>query len=170
MVGHNYFRSQYDSCMYFKNLGNDSFIYLLLYVDDMLIAAKDISEINRLKEELHGEFEMKHLGAAKKILGIEIQRDKISGKLYLTQKSFIEKVLERFGMKDAKLVSTPLAAHFRLSAALSPQHEKDIEYMSHVPYSSAVGSIMYAMVCTRSDIAHAVSVVSRYIANPGKGH
>jgi hypothetical protein len=93
MVGHDYFRSQYNSCVYFKNLGNDSFIYLLLCVNDMLIAAKDMFEINRLKKELHGEFEMKDLEAAKKILGMEIQRDRTSGKLYLTQKSFIEKVL-----------------------------------------------------------------------------
>jgi hypothetical protein len=95
--------------VYFKNLGNGSFIYLLFYVDNMLIAAKDMSEINRLKEELHGEFEMKDLGAAKKILGIEIQRDRTLVKLYLSQKSFIEKVLKRFGLKDVKPVcNTPI--------------------------------------------------------------
>jgi len=42
--------------------------------------------------------------------------------------------------------------------------------MSHVPYSSAVGSLMYAMVCTRPDLSHAVSVVSRYMHNPGRDH
>jgi hypothetical protein len=103
---------------------------------------------------------MKDLGTAKKILGIEIQRDKNLGKLYLTQKNFIEKVLERFGMKNAKTISTPLAVHFKLSVVLSPQSEKDIKYMSHVPYSSAVGGITYAMVCTRPDITYVVSVVS----------
>lgn len=91
MVRHGYFRSQHDSCVYFKILGNDSFTYLLLYIDDILIAANDMSEINRLKEELCGEFEMKNLRAAKKILGMEVQRDKTSCKLYLTQKSFVEK-------------------------------------------------------------------------------
>lgn len=70
-------------------------------------------------------------------------------------------------MQNCKSVSTPLAAHFRLSAALSPQTEEDKEHMSHVPYASAVGSIMYAMVCTRPDISHAVSVVSRFMGNPG---
>ncbi|KAL5858125.1 hypothetical protein ACOSQ3_005583 [Xanthoceras sorbifolium] len=170
MIGHGYSRSQYDSCVYFRKLKDGSFVYLLLYVDDMLIAAKDMFELNKLKSELSGEFEMKDLGAAKKILGMEIRRDKAAGKLYLTQKSFVEKVLERFGMKNAKPVSTPLAAHFKLSAAMSPQSDNDIEYMSHVPYSSAVGSLMYAMVCTRPDIAHAVSVVSRYMSNPGKEH
>ena len=63
-----------------------------------------------------------------------------------------------------------LAAHFKLSAALSPQTEEEVEHMSRVPYVSVVGSIMYAMVCTRPDISNAVSVVSRYMDNPGKAH
>ncbi|KAL6321549.1 hypothetical protein AAG906_021744 [Vitis piasezkii] len=69
---------------------------------------------------LHGEFEMKDLGAMKKILGMEIHRDRKVWKLYLSWKKYIEKVLERFGMQGSKLVSTPLAAHFKLSSALSP--------------------------------------------------
>ena len=55
-------------------------------------------------------------------------------------------------MLDAKSVKTPLAAHFQLSANLSPQTDEDEKNMSRVPYTSAVESIMYAMVCTRSDI------------------
>ena len=73
-------------------------------------------------------------------------------------------------MGNCKAVSIPFAAHFRLSAESCPQSEEDIEKMSHVPYSSAVGSLMYAMVCTRPDLSHAVSVVSRYMHNPGKDH
>lgn len=69
MVGNGYCRSGYDNCVYHKKLPNGSFIYLLLYVDDMLIAAKDMFEINRLKAQLSGEFEMKDLGVAKKSLG-----------------------------------------------------------------------------------------------------
>ena len=73
-------------------------------------------------------------------------------------------------MKNAKPVSTPLASHFRLSTAGSPQSVEEEEYMVKVPYSSAIGSIMYAMVCTRPDISQAVSVVSRYMSRPGKTH
>ena len=73
-------------------------------------------------------------------------------------------------MQQSKPVSTPLAAHFKLSVDLSPQFEEEKEHMSRVPYTSAVGSMMYAMVCTRLDISQAVSVVSRYMANPGKEH
>ena len=110
------------------------------------------------------------MGAAKKNLGVKIIRDRKSGMLYLSQRGYIEKVLHHFNMHDAKPVSTPLAAHFRLSSALCPVSDDDIEYMSRIPYSSAVGSLMYAMVCSRPDLSHALSVVSRFMANPGKEH
>ena len=112
---------------------------------------------------------MKDLGAAKKILRMKIHRNMQEEKLFLSQKKYIEKVLERFCILDAKLVKTPLAAHIRFSADLSTQTDEE-KYMSHVPYASAVESIMYAMVCTRLDISHAFSVVSRYMDRPGKGH
>lgn len=65
----------------------------------------------------------------------------------MSQKKYIEKVFERFEMVDSKLVGTPLAAHFRqLSAFLFPQNDEDEQFMSSVPYSSAVGSITYTMV------------------------
>jgi hypothetical protein len=72
-------------------------------------------------------------------------------------------------MQNSKPVSTPLATHFRLSTVLAPQSEEE-QFMPRVPYSSAVGSIMYAMVCTSPNISQAVSVVSRYMANLGKLH
>ncbi|KAL3514410.1 hypothetical protein ACH5RR_027127 [Cinchona calisaya] len=75
MLGHGYSRSMYDSCVYFQKLTDGSFIYLLLYVDDMLIVAKNLIEIYTLKSQLNSEFEMKDLGAVKKILGMEIKRD-----------------------------------------------------------------------------------------------
>ncbi|KAG8473113.1 hypothetical protein CXB51_035076 [Gossypium anomalum] len=170
MTSHDFKRSSFDSCVYFKKNSDGSFVYLLLYVDDMLIAAKDKGEIRKVKAQLSEEFEMKDLGPAKEILGIEILRDRKISKLYLSQKGYIEKVLCRFNIQSAKPVSTPLATHFRLSSALSPQSDDEIEYMSHVPYSSAVGSLMYAMVCSRSDLSYAVTVVSRYMVNPGKEH
>ncbi|KAG8481121.1 hypothetical protein CXB51_025897 [Gossypium anomalum] len=170
MTSHNFKRSSFDSCVYFKKNSDGSFVYLLLYVDDMLIAAKDKGEIRKVKAQLSEEFEMKDLGPTKKILGIEILRDRKTSKLYLSQKGYIEKVLCRFNMQSAKPVSTSLAAHFRLSSVLSPQSDDEIEYMSHVPYSSAVGSLMYAMVCSRPDLSYAVSAVSRYVVNPNKEH
>jgi hypothetical protein len=84
MIGHGYTRSSYDSCVYYRQLVDGSFFYLLLYVDDMLIAAKSMLEIKRLKSLLGDEIEMKDLSAVKKILGMEIHRDRKVGKLYLS--------------------------------------------------------------------------------------
>jgi ATP-binding cassette subfamily B (MDR/TAP) protein 1 len=84
MLSHDFKRSDYNSCVFFKTVGGSA-IYLLFYVDDMLIAAKDKSEIVKLKAQLNKEFEMKDLGAAKKILGVQIVRDRKFGMLYLSQ-------------------------------------------------------------------------------------
>ena len=67
-------------------------------------------------------------------------------------------------------MSTPLPSYLKLSKDDSPKSDVKKTEMAKVPYSSAVGSLMYAMVATRPDIAFAVRVVSRYIADPGKKH
>ena len=86
MIGKGYHRSEYDNCVYQKELFDGFFIYLLLYVDVMLIVCNNMSKINKLKTQLQGEFEMKDLGAVNKILGMKIHRDRKIGKLYLSQK------------------------------------------------------------------------------------
>ena len=84
--GKRYTRSHYDLCVYYNKLPGGEYIYLLLYVDDMLIASKSRSVIDKLKKDLSSEFEMKDLGEAKKVLGMEIERDRRSDKVSLTQK------------------------------------------------------------------------------------
>ncbi|RVW39706.1 Retrovirus-related Pol polyprotein from transposon TNT 1-94 [Vitis vinifera] len=156
-------RCEADHCCYVKSFDN-SYIILLLYVDDMLIVGSDIEKINNLKKQLSKQFEMKDLGAAKQILGMRIIRDKANGTLKLSQSEYVKKVLNRFNMNEAKPVSTPLGSHFKLSKEQSPKTEEEMDHMSKVPYASAIGSLMYAMVCTRPDIAHAVGVVSRFMS------
>ncbi|XP_047331295.1 uncharacterized protein LOC124934840 [Impatiens glandulifera] len=73
-------------------------------------------------------------------------------------------------MDKAKVVSSPLTTNFKLTDKDCPTSKEDIEDMDKVPYASAVGILMYAMVCTRPDIAHAVGVVSRFLSNPGRKH
>ena len=101
---------------------------------------------------------------------MEIQRDRKIGLLSLTQKEYIQKVLARFSMEGAKAISTLMHLHIQLSSKGSPILEKDKAYMMKVSYASAVGSLMYATVCTRPDIAQTVGLVSRFMANPGKMH
>ena len=131
MLAHGYSRSNYDHCIYLKQFPNGSFVYLLLYVDDMLIASHEKSLIVELKAQLSHEFHMKDLGPAKKILGMEIQRDRHVGTLFLYQKSYIEKVLEKYNLSNCKYVATPFASHLKLSLRQCPIIENEKEHMSH---------------------------------------
>ena len=134
----------------------------------MLIVGANLHEIDKLKRNLSEEFAMKDLGAAKQILGMRIIRNKEIFKL--SREEYVKKVLSKFNLSGAKPVSTPLASHFRLSKDQSPITKDERAYMEKVPYASTIGSLMYAMVCTRPDIAYAVRVVSRFMSNPGKQH
>ncbi|KAI3450211.1 hypothetical protein Pfo_006876 [Paulownia fortunei] len=101
---------------------------------------------------------------------MEIKRDRRNKSLFLTQGSYIGKVLQRFAMYEAKSVSTPLGKHFKLSATQAPGSDEEKNYMSRVPYASGVGNVMYEMVCSRPDLAYAISMVSRFMANPRDAH
>ncbi|GKV30830.1 hypothetical protein SLEP1_g39605 [Rubroshorea leprosula] len=138
--------------------------------DDMIIAGNNPTYVSTLKAQLAGEFDMKDSGAVNQILGMKVFRDRKDMKIWLNQKNYIERVLQRFNMQNAKPVSTPFPVHIKLSSEYSPSTEAEKAAMSRVPYSSAVGSLMFAMVGTRPDIAQAVEAVSKYMANPGRVH
>ena len=101
---------------------------------------------------------------------MRIIRDKANGTLKLSQSEYVKKALSRFNMNEAKPVSTPLGSYFKLSKEQSLKTEEERDHMSKVPYASAIGSLIYAMVCTRPDIAHAVRVVRRFMSRSGKQH
>ena len=122
-------RCEYDCCVYIKDIDQEDALYLLLYVDDMLIASRSMDAVKRLKKILSSKFEMKDLGPAKKILGMKICRDMFKGVLHLSQKKYVQKILERFGMEKAKPVEMPLLSHISLSKLQCPQPEEEREYM-----------------------------------------
>ena len=165
-----YKRGEYDCYVYSRTFDDGHMIILILYVDDMLIACRDMSKINELKGILNFEFDMKDLGTVKKILGIEIKRDQENWRLYRSQDKYIEKGLEKFNMVNVKPVSTPLASHFNLSAKKSPSTKAKLEEMKKIPYASAVECLIYVIVCTRPDLTQALSVVSKYMSNPDINH
>jgi len=117
----------------YNKLPSEEYIYLLLYVNDMLIASKSRSVINKLKKNLSSEFEMKDLGKGNKVLGMKIERDRKGDKFSLTQKGYLKKVLQKFNINgDTKSVSIPLAPHFKLKGTISPtsieEHECTLTY------------------------------------------
>ncbi|KAL4379562.1 hypothetical protein GQ457_02G035640 [Hibiscus cannabinus] len=141
-----------------------------LDVKTTFLPGHDKKKIDALKKALSNSFAMKDLGSVKQILGINIIRDRSKKLLWLSQEQYIEKVLRRFNMHKSKPVSVPLAGHFKLNKKQSPTSENEKEEMKDVPHSSAVRSLMYAMICTRPVIAYAVGMVSRFLSNLGKVH
>ena len=77
----------------------------------------------------------------------------------------MKKILNRFNMNEAKPASTPLT-HFRQSKEQSSKTKEEMDHMSKIPYALGIGSLMYAMVCTRPDITHAVEDMNRYMSRP----
>ena len=139
-------RSKEDHCVYFKLIGGHV-IYLVLYVDDMLLVGNDKEIIQDLKTQLSSKFNMKDLDVENYIFGMEIKRDRTKRKIWLNQRKYVETILQRFNMQDRKPVKVPILVGVNLSVEQCPKTQEEEEDMSHVPYASAVGSLMYAMVC-----------------------
>ena len=115
-------------------------------------------------------FRSKDLGEAAYILGIKIYRDRSKRLVGLSQSTYLDKVLKKFRMENSKKGFLPMLQGKVLSKTQSPVTAEDREIMNNVPYASAIGSIMYAMLCTRPDVCHAVSLTSRYQSDPGVEH
>ena len=162
-------RSEDESCVYVKASGS-VVTFLVLYVDDILLIGNDIPTLQDVKSWLGKCFAMKDLGEAAYILGIRILRDRSKRLIGLNQSTYLDKVLKRFGMENSKKGDLPIQSNTKMSKTHSPSTDKEIAEMSRIPYASAVGSIMYAMTCTRPDVSFALSMVSRYQGNPGKAH
>ena len=101
---------------------------------------------------------------------MEIKRDRASNKFWLSQQKYVEGIQTTFNIKDCKPVKVPIPIGTKLSLDQCPKLEQEIEYMTYVPYASAVGCLIYAMVCTRPYIAHAVGVLRKYMTTLGKEH
>jgi hypothetical protein len=158
-----------DECIYLKFCGS-KFIFLVLYVDDILLASNDKNLLHQTKNFLFSKFEMKDLGEASFVLGIEILRERSQGILRLSQRNYIDKVLSRYGMKECKPGDTPVAKGDKFSLKQCPQTDFEKNAMKDIPYASVVGSLMYAQVCTRPDIAFITGMLGRYLSNPGMEH
>ena len=156
-------RSTADPCIFSKGKGKEALI-AVIYVDDILIASNNESEINKLTKHLASEFQIKDLGEVKYCLGIEFTRNKMEIKM--NQKVYIENMLEKFGMKESKPVSTPMDCNVKLKKAINESENQNKD----LPFRELVGSLMYLAVCTRPDIAYAVSNLSQFSNCYDKSH
>jgi hypothetical protein len=160
VLANGYIINESDKCIYSK-FQNGKGVMICLYVDDMLIFGTSINEVEETKAFLSKNFDMKDLGEADVILGIKIIRD--GNHIGLSQSHYIEKVLQKFNHLDCKPISTP----FDQTVSLQPNKGCPV---AQLEYSKVIGCLMYAMTCTRPDIAYAVGRLSRYTSNPSKEH
>lgn len=161
VLSNGYLLNQADKCVYSKFDESGKGVIICLYVDDMLIFGTDQNQVDLTKEFLSSKFSMKNMGEADVILGIRIKHE--SNKISMSQSHYIEKVLKKFNYFDCTPVSTPMDT----SEKLMPNTGKAV---SQLEYSRVIGCLMYAMTCTRPDIAFAVGKLSRYTSNPSAHH
>lgn len=163
---HDFHRSTQDYSLY---INYDRKILVLIYVDDLVLAAADIKAISWIKNALTNAFEMTDLGELAMFLGLEIQRDRSQRILTLGQQRYINRILQRHGMQDARPSLTPLDPNTRLRACPINRPTK-AQPVNLELYQSAVGSLMYAMLGTRPDLAYGVGLVSQFNHSPQPEH
>ena len=121
---------------------------LSLYVDYILIPGNDLEFVQTIKRWLPSTFKMKDIGEVSYIFWVKIHRDHSINLMTLSQEYYIKKILEWFNMQDYNPIDTPFVRSENLSKEIGLKTLKEKRKMSNVPYSSVVGSLMYATMCT----------------------
>ena len=136
----------------------------------MLLIGNDIPMLQSVKLWLSNKFSMKDLGESSYILEIKIYRDRSKRMLGLSQSKYIDLILKRFSMDGSKRGYLSMSQGIHLFKKMSPKIPEQRNRMSSIPYALAIGSLMYAMLCTRPDVAYTLGIVSRFQADPGEIH
>ncbi|GJT92782.1 retrotransposon protein, putative, ty1-copia subclass [Tanacetum coccineum] len=145
-------------------------VFMAQLEDDILLIGNDILTLKSVKNWLGKCFAMKDLGDATYILGIKIYIDRLKRLIGLSQDTYLDKILKRFKIENSKKENLPLHHGIKISKDLCLKTNEELDRMSQVPYASAIGSIMYDMMCTMPDVSFALSMVSQHQWNPGEGH
>jgi hypothetical protein len=139
-------------------------------VFDILLIGNDIPMLKVMKSSLRKSFSMKDLREVAYILSIKIYRDRSKRLIGLRQDVYIYKILNWFNIQDSKKGFLPMSYDITLSKKQCPLPPNEQERMSVIHYASAIGSIIYTMLCTHPDVSYALSVTSRYQSNYGESH
>jgi hypothetical protein len=145
-------RSQANHSLYVKQT-DEYLLIVIIYVDDLIILASNVSILKLLKSRLEDEFEMSDLGGLHYCLGVEFERDRANRTITMSQSKYMEEVLKRFNMEECKPIGTSLDVNSKLLKLTEEEFQGIQKEMQSIPYKAAVGSFMYAMVGTRPDLA-----------------
>jgi Reverse transcriptase (RNA-dependent DNA polymerase) len=155
--------------MYFMRTAEGLLFLLVLYVDDILMACQDATEVDRVMELLNRQYQIRDMGLPDQFLGVHIKQCE-DGAIELAQSTYIDEVCMRFGMEVVRPSKVPMIGGTRLDRLddeLSPAEQKSME---NVPYREAVGALLYLSRVSRPDIAFAVGQLSRHVSCPRKAH
>ena len=131
-------------------------------MDDILLLGNDILTLQSVKLWLSSQFSMKDLGETSYILRMKIYRDRSRRLLGLFQSMYIDIMLKRFNIDNFKRDYLPIDHEITFFKKDCPITSKERDRMSRIPYALVVGSIMYVMMCMRSNVAYSLRIVSRY--------
>ena len=159
MKSFNFEKNIANDSAYIKHIQNDLKIIVAVYVDDLIILSNNLKEIEVFKREIKKLYNVKDLGELSLILGMRWERNRVERKSNLKQTNYIQEILEKFGMQDCKVVSTPAVKIVEEDSKKLPTNEK---------YMEVVGSLIYLTTCTRPDIAYSVSKVSEHLKDQQK--
>jgi Reverse transcriptase (RNA-dependent DNA polymerase) len=162
-------RCEVDHTVFFRRSGCKTIIFVV-HVDDLTIVTSGKVLMDKVKKKLRTELEVTDLGEIHWLLGIEIRCDRENRSIMLSQKSYINSIIKRFGLEDTKPLASPMEPSAHLTNTQCPATLHEIGDMQDVPYCEAVGSLMYATVATRPDIAFAIGILSRFSTNPRHAH
>ena len=155
-------QSQYDQCVYIYDSNGGRIIYVV-WVDDIIIAASSSMLMEMGKNNLKKRFKMKDLGPISKFLGIRFTHH-ANGSVSIDQTQYLLNILQKFGMDNCKPRSTPCELK-----ADSYYNEDDQTVIDEPGYRAIVGSLIYAMTCTRPDLSWIVSKLSQHLSRPTEG-
>ena len=157
--------SEADPGFYIYDSTDAAPVYLLVYVDDILLASGDLAMIVKIRDHLLGLFDGRYLGPATSFLGIAITRDRAKCIIKLSHKRMVTDMVHKFGMEHGNPRVLPLSPSVELSVATGDPLDTSI-----YPYRELVGSLMHLSVTVRPDISYAVGALSRYLASPTVVH
>ena len=162
-------RSESDYGVFYLR-GETHFLVLAVHVDDCTMTGSHTTLIAEYRGRLNKKFALTDLGPISWLLGFEVERNREERTIALSQRSYIESTIARFNLSDAKPLAIPMDPNMSYSKDQCPTTPEEAARMRNVPYREAIGSLMYAAIGTRPDIAFAVSTLSQFLENPGEIH
>src|SRR6266545_4359138 len=164
-----YTTSRADPCVRYK-VDDDGYTLTDTYTDDVFGASKTDAEAKKRKDEMGKEWEIKDVSDNDYFLGMRVQQDLTRGTIRLTQRPYWEHVLNRFDLTNITPRNIPIPVGLTLDQSMSPKTESERNMMSNKPYRPILGSVMWGQLATRPDLSFAVSLLSRFQADPSIEH